>query len=179
MLIYSSDQYFSLAMNEILSEFKNRKTKKLILIDSGKKDLYIFEVKTLSGILHQDSFSALINSQYFVLPRNTAIAQLRSYIAAGVISLNKRDKKMDMTRMEESVLRAIYAGLSTHDIAEHYGMSSKKISSLKRGALTKMGLENISLFFSLLRCWEFFWPFISCFYPSTAKYAERMMVTSH
>lgn len=64
MLIYSSDQYFSLAMNEILSEFQNRKTKELILIDSGKKDLYIFEVKTLSGILHQDSFSALINSQY-------------------------------------------------------------------------------------------------------------------
>ncbi|MBZ7671396.1 LuxR C-terminal-related transcriptional regulator [Klebsiella grimontii] len=176
MLIYSSDQYFSLAMNEILSEFKNRKTKELILIDSGKKDLYIFEVKTLSGILHQDCFSALINSQYIVFPRNVAIAQLRNYIAAGVVSLNKRDKKMDMTRMEESVLRALYAGLSMNAIAEHYGMTSKRVSSLKRGALTKMGIDNISLFFSLLRCWEFFWPFISCFYPSTAKYAEKMML---
>lgn len=173
MLIYSSDQYFSLAMNEILSEFQNRKNKELILIDSGKKDLYVFEVKTLSGILYQDSFSALINSQYIVIPRRVDIAQLRNHIAVGVVSLNNHDKKMDMTRIEESVLRALYAGLSMSAIAEHYGMSSKRISSLKRSALTKMGIDNISLFFSLLRCWEFFWPFISCFYPSTAKYAKK------
>lgn len=179
MLIYSSDQYFSLAMNEILSEFQNRKTKELILIDSGKKDLYIFEVKTLSGILHQDSFSALINSQYMVFPRNVAIAQLRHYIAAGVVSLNRRDKKMDMTRLEESVLRALYAGLSMNDIAEHFGVTSKRVSSLKRGALSKMGIDNISLFFSLLKCWEFFWPFISCFYPSTAKHTEKILMPSH
>ncbi|MDT8626101.1 LuxR C-terminal-related transcriptional regulator [Klebsiella grimontii] len=54
---------------------------------------------------------------------------------------------MDMTRMEESVLRALCAGVSMNEIAEHYGVSSKKVSSLKRGALTKMGIDNISLFF--------------------------------
>ncbi|WP_434661618.1 LuxR C-terminal-related transcriptional regulator [Klebsiella sp. MISC125] len=179
MLIYSSDQYFSLAMNEILSEFKNKETKDLILVDSGMKDLYIFEVKMLSGILHQDSFSALINSQYIALPRNADIVQLQNCISTGAIPLGKRDKKMDMTRMEESVLRALYAGLSMNDIAEHYGMSSKRVSSLKRGALTKMGIENIPLFFSLLRCWNFFWPFISCFYPSAAKSTERAMIVSN
>ena len=179
MLIYSSDQYFSLAMNEILSEFKNKETKDLILVDSGMKDLYIFEVKMLSGILHQDSFSALINSQYVALPRNADIVQLQKFILTGAIPLGRRDKKMNMTRMEESVLRALYAGLSMNDIAEHYGMSSKRVSSLKRGALTKMGIENIPLFFSLLRCWNFFWPFISCFYPSAAKSTERAMIVSN
>ncbi|EOI1394310.1 TPA: hypothetical protein LVL69_005507 [Klebsiella oxytoca] len=176
MFIYSADQYFSLAMNELLSEFKNRTKKELILIDSGKKYLYIFEIKTLIGTLHQDSFSALINSQYIAFPRSVTIAQLRSYIATGVVSLNKRKKKMDMTRMEESVLRALCAGLSMNEIAEHYGVSSKKVSSLKRGALTKMGIDNISLFFSLLRCWDFFWPFISCFYPSLAKNTEKIFL---
>ncbi|HGM5493269.1 TPA: LuxR C-terminal-related transcriptional regulator [Serratia fonticola] len=179
MLIYSSDQYFSLAMDEILSEFENKKNKDLFLVDSGMKYLYIFEVKMLSGILHQDSFSALINSQYIVLPRNADIIQLQNCISAGVIPLGKRDKKMDMTRMEESVLRALYAGLSMNDIAEHYGMSSKRVSSLKRGALKKMGIESIPLFFSLLRCWNFFWPFISCFNPSATKSTERKTIVSN
>lgn len=173
MLIYSFDQYFTLATNDILTEFKNRKSKKLILIDSGCKDLYIFKAKTLSGITHQDSFSALLNSQYISIPRNVSISNLRSYIASGVILFSNHDKKMDMTRMEESVLRAIYAGLSTQDIAAHYSISHKRVSTLRRGALTKMGIKNTSLFFSLLHSWDFFWPYISCHYSSLTKHTKH------